>query len=201
MRLLNERQTDALKELINIGVGGSVSLLDQMINHPIKLHVPRISVFRYAERHTIELWTELKDQALSAVKLQFDGAFKGNAEIVFPPKSANNLVAALTGESEEGPGLDSVRVGTLLEVGNIVLNGVMGSLGNHLEQHFTFSLPAYQEDTFENLILSNTHSDNPVVLLATAHFDIVDLQVNGEILALFELSSFEKLKEAVDKIT
>uniref|UniRef100_A0ACD5GZE0 Uncharacterized protein n=1 Tax=Desertifilum tharense IPPAS B-1220 TaxID=1781255 RepID=A0ACD5GZE0_9CYAN len=50
--------------------------------------------------------------------------------MIFPTESASTLVSLLTGEKPGTPDLEAVKIGTLLEVGNIVLNGVVGTVSN-----------------------------------------------------------------------
>ena len=93
---------------------------------PIELDVPVVKVLEPRE-----LPQELENLArdpLAAVQLNFRGPFSGSAALAFPPDSAAKLVAILVGEEPEGADLDAIRVGTLTEVGNIVINGVMGKL-------------------------------------------------------------------------
>ncbi len=109
-------------------------------------------------------------------------------------------MAVLTGEEIGTPDLDSVRAGTLSEVGNIVLNGIMGSFGNILDQHISYSIPTYVEDTIDNLLALNGATINPIVILARTRFKIEQLQVEGNIILLFEVGSFDALVAAVDRI-
>lgn len=57
------------------------------------------------------------------------------------------------------------------EIGNIVINSVMGSIGNVLRQHMNYALPVYLEDTVENFWKSNNLSKT-TILLAQARFTI-----------------------------
>lgn len=195
--LLTPDQIDALREFINIGVGRSAAMLNEMLQFPIKLHVPHIRIFKYSELKK-ELH-KFSQERLSSVQLDFNGSLKGIAELVFPSTSAAKLVATLTGEEIGSPDLDSVRAGTLCEIGNIVLNGVMGSISNLLKKHFNYSVPKYHEENFEQLVESSME-ENVVYLLGETHFEIEKLRIDGEIILLFELGAFEELKTAIDNL-
>lgn len=190
---------DTLKELINIGVGRAAGILNEMTNFHVILQVPFIKVLSPSSlRKEME---ELGRHEVAAVRLGFKGPFSGSAALVFPPDSASKLVAVLTGEEPGTPDLDSVRAGTLSEVGNIVLNGVMGSMGNILNQHISYSLPAYVEDTVENLLSVSDHIiPPPTILLVRVRFTIQQLLVEGDIILLFEVGSFDSLLSAIDNI-
>jgi len=49
MTFLDEIQTDALKELINIGVGNGAEVLNQMFDSHIELNVPDIHILKPSE--------------------------------------------------------------------------------------------------------------------------------------------------------
>ncbi|TAL24228.1 MAG: chemotaxis protein CheC [Nitrospirae bacterium] len=194
---LTVEQGDALKELINIGVGRAAGVLSEMVRCNIKLQVPFIKILLPAElKKEME---ELGRYRVAAVRLGFKGPFSGSAALVFPPDSASKLVAVLTGEEFAAADLDSVRVGTLSEVGNIVINGVMGSISNVLKQSINYSLPNYMEDNVDNLLTLDKRDPNATVMLARTRFTIERLYVEGDIILIFEVGSFDALLEAINK--
>lgn len=196
MKQLTEEQIDALRELINIGVGRAASLLNEMVDSCILLKIPFIQVL-----NAIDLQQQLEERfngnSLAAVGLGFTGSFSGNAQLLFPTESASTLVAVLTGEELDSPDLDAVKIGTLSEIGNIVINGVMGSISNVLRQRMDYTIPIYLEDTIENLLLSATVS-NSTVILAQASFTIEQLEIIGDIILIFEVAAFDALLNALD---
>lgn len=198
VKQLTEAQIDTLQELINIGVGRAASLLNEMVNSPIHLEIPLIRVLS-AEDLQQELIARFNNDCLATVRLGFTGSIEGSAELVFPTESASALVSVLTGEDIGSPDLDAVKIGTLTEVGNIVINGVMGSLGNLLQQRMNYIIPTYTEDTVENLFTS-VDIDDPTIVLAQASFTIEQLQIVGDIILIFELQSFDRLVMALEAL-
>lgn len=194
---LTASHIDALKELINIGVGKAAGVLSEMVNCHIRLQVPFIKILTpQALKNEME---ELGRYRVAAVQLNFKGLFAGSAALVFPPDSASKLVSVLTGEEPGTPDIDSVRAGTLNEVGNIVINGVMGSIANVLKQHINYSLPNYIEDNIDNLLTSNKSETDKTVLLARTRFTIEQLHIEGDIILIFEVGSFDALLTAIDQ--
>lgn len=190
-------QLDTLQELVNIGVGRAASVLNEMIDSHIRLQVPFIRVFSPMQMQD-ELEKRLGRSYVSAVRLGFTGSFSGIAQLVFPTDSASKLVAVLTNEELGTPDLDAVKIGTLTEVGNIVINGVMGSMGNLLKQHLNYSLPIYLEDTVERLLTANSVESTTKVLLAQTRFTIEQLQIAGDIILIFKVGSFDVLLAALE---
>ncbi len=192
------RHLDALSELMNIGVGRAAGMLNEMLGSPIELVVPTVKVLRISQLAD-ELGQSDAD-SFAFVRLPFQGSIQGTAALVFPPDSAAHLVAALTGEEPGTPDLDSVRAGTLSEVGNIVINGVMGSLGNLLRLPLTYDLPTYLEGSPEHLLGHPLAQADPAMLLAHTRFAVRDLEIQGTIILVFEVQSFDALLDAVDLI-
>ncbi|WP_199316757.1 chemotaxis protein CheC [Chroococcidiopsis sp [FACHB-1243]] len=196
---LTEDQIDALKELINIGVGRAASLLNEMVGFPIHLEIPFIQVFAIEDLQQ-ELIARFNQNYLATVRLGFTGSINGSAELVFPTESASTLVSVLTGEDLGSPDLDAVKIGTLTEVGNIVINGVIGSLGNLLKQRMNYLIPTYTEDTVENLFAA-VEPDDSTIVLAQASFTIEQLQVIGDLIFIFELQTFDQLIAAIEEMS
>lgn len=112
--------------------------------------------------------------------LGFSGSFSGSAQLLFPTDSAVKLVSVLTGEQKGSPDLDSLKISTLSEVGNMVINGIMGLIGNILDQPLDYAVPYYAEEEIEALLLKEESVDSGSVLLAPTHFSIEELPIQGD---------------------
>lgn len=196
---LTTDQLDALKELVNVGVGKSAGMLNEMIEFRIQLQVPIIKLVTLSELQA-ELNTRLGEEQLASVQLDFSGSFAGTAQLVFPTESAATLVAVLTGEEPGSPDLDALKIGTLTEVGNIVINGVMGSISNMLTQPLHYEVPAYIEEDINHLVSNKKPQRNMDILLAQARFNVEELQVQGDIILFFGVGSFETLLAAIEDV-
>ncbi|MFB2896372.1 chemotaxis protein CheC [Aerosakkonemataceae cyanobacterium BLCC-F50] len=188
---------DALQELVNIGVGRAAGVLNDMLDSPIRLHIPEVRLLS-PEELKLELKSQFDNSLLATVQLSFSGSFSGTAELVFPSESAAHLVSVLTGEAPGTPDLDVVKIGALLEVGNIVLNGIMGSLSNALIEHLDYSLPAYSESKVNNFPIFADIDENTKILLAHTCFIIEQLQISGDIILMFTVGSLDTLLKAID---
>lgn len=194
---LTKHQIDALQELVNIGVGRAASMLNQMVDSRIILEIPYIKVLNAADLHQ-ELAKKFDGDCFAAVRQGFKGSFSGTAELIFPTESASKLVAVLTGEEQGSADLDAVKIGTLSEIGNIIINSIMGTISNLLKQYMNYTLPVYLEDTVENLLLLNNITNSTIVLAQTS-FIIERLEITGDMLLIFELSSFDALLAAIEQ--
>ncbi|MEG4812540.1 chemotaxis protein CheC [Microcoleus sp. F8-D3] len=196
---LSTRQLDALQELVNIGIGQAAGVLNDMIDSPIRLQIPYLQVLTPIDVEQ-ELEQHLNGEQIAAVQLKFTGSFGGIAQLVFPTNSAALLVTMLTGEEVGTHDLDSVKIGTLSEVGNIVINGVMGAISNVLQQRLNYSIPTYSEGTITNLLISGGLATDTVVLLAQTSFMIERLHIEGDIILIFNVNSFDTLLTAINQL-
>jgi chemotaxis protein CheC len=195
---LTNLHIDALQELINIGVGRAAYMLNQMLDSRIVLEIPIVNILTLSQIQ-IELEKRFNRDSLAAVKLNFSGSFSGKANLVFPTDSAATLVSLLTGEEIGSADLDSVKIGTLSEVGNIVINGIMGSISNVLNQHLNYAIPIYTEDSIKHILSLEKTVEQTIFLLARARFTIETLEIMGEIVLIFEMDSFGTLIKAIDE--
>ncbi len=188
---------DALRELVNIGVGQAAGVLNQMLRSHIRLQVPHVKVLSLSELK--EETAKLGAETLSAVQLMFNGPSSGIASLAFPTDSAVKFADILIGEESGIPDFDSIKIGTLTEVGNIVLNGVMGSIGNILNQRIRYSVPTYIEDSVKGLLGLGGPDPSTTVLWAQTRFTIEQYQITGDVILLFEMGSLDVLLATIDR--
>ncbi|MFP5220675.1 MAG: chemotaxis protein CheC [Acidobacteriota bacterium] len=192
-------QHDLLKELINIGVGKAAGLINQMVSTHVELDLPEVRLLdsegmaEYLGRNGTEI--------LSTVRLGFRGALSGWAGLVFPKPTASWLVSQLIGQElgAASMDLDSLRIGTIQEVGNIVLNGIMGSIVNILGVSVDYFPPDYFETGLSGLFAAE-ETTTRVVMFIKARFRLEDKDVEGDILILFHVDTFQDMLAALDRL-
>jgi len=193
-----DQQLDTLREIVNIGIGKAASILNGMLESHIELEVP--SIIMFDPENPGEELTDLSRNNIASVQLSFHGPFSGSSALVFPSESVEKLVTALTGENPDSEGFAEATSGTLYEVGNILINAVMGSIANLLAAQIDFSPPDYKEGKFTDLIKSKGSEEAMTSLLIRTNFAIQDPQINGNVFLIFELGSIGDLLTAIDKL-
>ncbi len=194
---LTTEQNDTLKELLNIGIGRAVNTLNTMVQSHIQMSIPSIKIMTMAQ--LIKEKHDLDNGMLSTVQMPFRGKFSGLSGLIFPTESALKLVDTLTGQNPTHSEFDEMKIGTLTEVGNIVLNSIMGSIANALGDHFSYSVPQYIENTIDKLFKVNITPEQ-TVLLVEARFTIETLDIDGDIYMVFEIGSFKNLIETIGRL-
>ncbi len=194
--VISPEQLEAIKELCNIGVGKGASVLNAMLSTHISLNVPYIKIVSSRDFRK-ELKAFAKDR-ISAVELPFQGLFSGSAQLMFPTETASSLVSILVEEGDDLD-MDALRAGTFCEVGNIVLNGVMGSISNMLDLSFDYSVPEYIETHSDDFMKHASLKENTHVLLARTRFSIDALDIEGDIALFMQIGALHVLIKAIEK--
>ena len=196
---LSDKQIDALAEVIAIGMGRGAGVLNTMLQSHLTLQAPEIRILELDEY--LEQLHGVNSDRLSAVQLGYQGACSGKAQLLFPTANASKLVTMLTGEALDSDDFDLIQAGTLSEVGNIVINGVLGTISNLLGQHFVYSVPTYLEERADSLLCTPDRGKGYTVLLARTRFTLERYQIEGDLLLLFEVGALDELLEALGALT
>jgi chemotaxis protein CheC len=186
---------DALKEVINISLGKAAGTLNELLNNRILLEVPQIVVINPSEleSHISKRTTE----TISLVSLPFNGQLSGLSTLLFTSDCASKLVDMLMGEEMLDDDLDAIKSGTLTEIGNILLNAVVGSIGNILNSHLSYSIPSYYVGNLGEILLPILCHDS-AALEITTRFTVQNRHITGEFLLLFEVGSFDFFVESLE---
>lgn len=193
-----DEQLNTLREIVNIGIGKAAGILNGMLETHIELEVP--SVIMFDPENPGEKMTDVSGSEITSVQLSFHGPFSGSSALVFPPESVGNLVATLTGEKPDSEGFPETISGTLYEVGNILINAVMGSIANLLTAQIDFSPPSFKEGKFADLIKPDDQQETMTFLLIRTNFKVREPYINGNVFLIFGIDSFEDLLTAIDTL-
>ncbi len=182
--ILDACSSDALTEIINIGVGYSAGILQSMLDCHIELHIPRVELLRAEDlpKHI--------GLPVASVHLGFTGYLMGDAVMLFPREAARNLAALLNQESPDSPHLDFLCGSTLTEVGNILLNGIVGTISNLLDLHLDYQVPEYSELPLQEWL--NRRDGMSSVLLVRSTISVENHPIEGELMLCLNSGSAEE---------
>ncbi len=105
-------------------------------------------------------------------------------------------------------GLDEARDEEVLsladileETGNIVLNGVLGSIGSLFSRRLAYSVPRLGEGVhIEEFVAERVPDDlkeERTILVTRVKFEVVERQIHGSLLIVFEVGGIEILLDAI----
>lgn len=191
-------QTDAIQEIVNIGMGTAASSLARTLDTFVCLPVPRVRIVRSSD--VIAAVSELTgvSSKLTAVRPGFTSGFRGEALVIFGAGSAEDLRSHLGYEGELAK-TDVEEI--LLEISNILVGACLGGIADQLSYHLSFSAPSFiaHNATIESLLapqrITWDHS-----LLVEVNFRLVDQEFVAHILLFWPEDSAEVLRRAIDAL-
>lgn len=197
MITLSSEQLDTLNELINIGSGQAANTLYELTGMHVTMSVPYVTIAN--SKQLREFAEGFGSRPVATVMQRFDGAYGGRACLVIPEVSALELISAITDEPLLTEDLDAVQGETLSEVGNIVINAMIGTLNNLLgSNQMNFDLVEYYKDEAGSA-LGSLYVEESITLIAHIHFAIKDREVSGHVLLAFDIGAADTLFALIDK--
>lgn len=197
--MLNPKQVDTITEIINIGVGKGSASLSQMIDGEILLNVPYVNVISFD--HVLEEIQKLgKGDEVHSVEMRFSGEYEGSANVILPDDSSKLLASLLMHEDPDSATIDEMKDGLMIEVGNIILNGIMGSFGNILDAPLDYHMPKSYQGDVDGIYSQLDKERYNKVLVCHTNFAVRGKNISGDILIMYEMKSFDKLSNVLDKM-
>lgn len=188
---LTDEQIDAIREIINIGSGQAANLLNTLSGKHVKLSVPKIQIVTLNEFSNL-LTKTTSYKTISSVSLTFSGSLKGVAKLFFPTDEAGRLVVAFTEENHDDLDFDEIQAETLSEIGNIVLNSLVGTISNILKINVSYSIPLYLVGNINEIISADKLiNNNNFILYAYTHFTIDEVLISGDFVLIIDSNQIE----------
>ncbi len=198
MLTLTELQKDGIGELLNIGMGNAADSLSQMVGEEVLLSVPDIQLLP-----TSSVESELANAKteMSAVSQEFEGAFKGNALLLFPENKSLELVWALLEGSVEKDQIPEMEEDALSEVGNVIINACIGTLSNMLDDAINSDFPQFRRGEYGAIIkeISDKTEEDPIMLFMHIDFKLKSKDIDGYVAIVMDVGSLEEFLLKIDK--
>jgi chemotaxis protein CheC len=191
-------QEDALIELLNIGFGRAGASLSQLTGHRVVLEVPEVAIYPI-EEVTESLERVIRTEVASVHQI-FSGPVAGDALLILDQSGASMLKELLTDEPALPLALDASAREVITEVGNILLNACLGTFGNLLKVHVSFSVPQLTLESVGAILESLRVYQDAVqyALVVHAGFKLRDAEVKGYLVIVLSVASLDRLIRAVE---
>ena len=203
--MLSLMQKDILTELVNVYIGQAASLLSEMVTQKIELTIPQINLITVSELDfsKYKYLTLFSSGHVVSSSMSFGNEFQGKAFLVFPPKQAKLLVTACTGEiaipAESEVCLVDTDIDILREIGNLIINAIIGEFGNLLDTRVEYSLPEIELISFSETQKILLQNDLYILVLHTS-FTLSKTRVTGAVLIALSLNSVSLLLEKINEL-
>jgi chemotaxis protein CheC len=160
MITLTAEQKDALIEISNIGMSKAAKQLSILLNSPIKITIPEISIMDIDEIARSKSFDHTTMYSLVSQKLSAD--IQGCSALVIRREYANLLTMAVIGKMPEftPEEANACEQEAMLEIGNIIITTCISIIANMLKQTVHLSLPIYNEDKIVALLTGVSSSEN-----------------------------------------
>jgi chemotaxis protein CheC len=196
---LTYTQHDALTELINIGYGRAAGALSELTGYRITLEVPRLGMHPIDE--IASQLTQMLAGEVASVNQVFSGPLSGNALLLLDEKAALMLSELLTDDVSASGAFDSGAREIITEVGNILLNALLGVFGNLLQVQVSFAVPRLRVDTIESVLQSITVQDEELryALMIHTRFKLRANKVSGYLVIILGITSLDRMLTELEK--
>ncbi len=188
---------DILKEFFNIAVGKAADLLSQMLNKRILLSIPSVKIIKTSSQVNIKDYFQNSfDGTLMVSSISFQKDIKGLANLIFPAKKMRTIINLSLGENlHYNSSLDFTELDfdVTKEIGNVILNSIMGEMGNLLGKDLEYTLPDVQVFNLEEFLKRIRESKYVNSLILNISFTIKDINVAGAIIVNLSIDSFKDI--------
>ncbi|MHB8069166.1 MAG: chemotaxis protein CheC [Desulfobaccales bacterium] len=198
--IISSEQKDSLLELINIGFGRAAASLSELTGQRVLLNVPQIVICSMEEIR--DHLKDLMQGKVATVHQMFSGAVAGEAILLMDYGGAILLSGLLSECRVPVDRLDQSDQEVLTEVGNILLNACLGTFGNLLNIHLSFSLPRMQVETLGPLMDSFSIGEGGVryAMLILTTFSLRDSTVHGYLILVLAVASLDLLVQSLERL-
>lgn len=191
---LTELELDALTEVFNMGVGQAADALSQLAGEPVALSIPQVQLL--SKQEIIRQLTNDEDRRVSAVRQGFRGDIVTDAILMFPAEQSLQLVQIMVGGEVPLEDLGEMEQEALAEIGNILLNAVVGSVADNLEIMLDGTLPEVELGIVSDVLLDGRDVTEPLLSLQV-RFAIDSRQIEGYLAFLLDIQSSGLLEQKV----
>ncbi len=193
---LDDVQRDALGELINVAFGRAAAAFSKLTKHRVRLEAPALYICQAAQ--LADTLRGVFTHDVATVHLIFTGPVAGDALLVLDQHAASTLKELLTDEAPLPLADDSLGQEVVRETGNVLLNACLGTLGNILDVHVTFTVPRLTLESLDGMVRSLQIGQHAVRYALVAHtaFQLREKNIEGYIVIVLTVESLHRLVEA-----
>lgn len=193
----SEIELDALAETFNLSLGEAASMFSEMIRENIIISVPTVEILSRAV--LLEQLQHQGSDRLCAIKQRFESSsdFNTNTLLLFPEQGTLELVRKMLGDSTPIEHITELEQDTLAEIGNIIMNGCMGSLANLFNNRMTGTLPDVSVSNTSDVL--NNYDLNELFLVAKISMSLSSTNITGLVLFIMDVNSINKFLGEVRK--
>ncbi|MCF6335050.1 MAG: hypothetical protein L3J12_04855 [Spirochaetales bacterium] len=197
----SNKELDALKEFAGMGIGKAANALNSMLASHVELKPSNLTI--YSEDQINKDIENQENINYSIVEMDYSGNISGTTCMLITRDNSLKMVRLLVGDlsSDDEDEMDAIRMGTLSEIGNIVLNSFLGMISNILQMNLSYTIPRYIESTIATMYkeILQDNGEEKAIIKIDSNFIVEDLSIKGSIIIILSVDPFFKLNELIKK--
>ena len=136
----------------------------------------------------------LGHEELVAVRQGFQGRLSGSAMLVFNRADSGTLVKTILGDDQSPEDYVELHDDALGEVGNVLLLGLLASLGSLLKLTFDVTVPTVESIRVQHIF---PVSRDALILLSHVNFGVQRINARGYFALVLGMGGFDDLRQIV----
>lgn len=189
---------DALIEVANIGTGRAAAAMSELLGNHVVIEVPSLEFFHFDPAASI---AEFREQATVQIIQEFESGLQGRAVLILSKQGAIGIADRLLDEELNEEAFGPTAQSAILELGNILIGGLTGSLGNVLEISISYAPPEIQVRGDEHLLIGSWQRTEPLGIIVKAALRLEGCDISSYLAIVLSEESFhfltQKLQDAV----
>ena len=190
---LNEQESDALKEIANIGAGNASKALSQMTDQKIDVTFPQIEfkevgeipgIFQDPEEEYIVIIVQVEVE-----KDNGDTEMMGTQLLLMNREGGKHLAQYLTGQEDTGEQLTEMEKSALKETGNILSGSCLTAITKYVNLTLKEGIPVMEQNQLGNIIdeviMETNHTEDNTALIFGTEFQFEE-KLQAYFLFLFQ---------------
>lgn len=195
---LSEIQHDYITEILNISMGSAAAVLSEMVSEEVGLSVPEFDFLPREE--AAKAFDPENERKMSGIIQSISGALTGDALLMFPEEKALSIVRILLGDTVPVESLTEMEQEALCEIGNIILNSVIGSVANMLKKEIESSLPHFICGSTSEVFASDSENRDDLVMFLKVDFSLERESINGYVTLILNVSLMQDFADLLDEM-
>lgn len=173
----------------------SADTLSKILKRKVLLTIPDYIILEKEDKLPEQL--KFIKGSIMITSIAFEDSLRGKANLIFPSDKTREFVDICLRENKvDLDGFDDLDADVLREVGNIVLNAIIGSINNFLGITVNYTVPVIDQlDSYHKRKVEG------MSIILFVSFLIEDVEIDGAIIIDLSLESYGKLMESIKLIS
>lgn len=136
--------------------------------------------------------------------ISFEEKITGEANLIFPAEKMRTFINLCMKEDDDNSAEDmnftDIDFDIIKEIGNIILNSIMGEIGNFLNVNLEYTLPKVSIFDYLEFKTDLKNNNDFYILMLYITFILDDTPIEGAVIINLTLNSLNELMKIIEKM-